>query len=165
MHEEDGVLSIRSFELLVQWMYIGQVIFGDLSASESITTAIEFVRIADMFDITGMEVQMAEHIKALVLASPATRLEDSNTHLIDSDHIISAVHLHGEHPVRKLLVAASIRGYFLVDKHKFAKEARENLGFSSDLLEAVKDALKTSRKSKLGTYITDPLRGQEFALN
>lgn len=164
MHEEEGVISIRSFALLVQWMYLGQVILRDLSASESVTAAVEFARIADMYDVTGMEVQMAEHIKALILADPAAPLLNSNTNLILPAHILWAVQLHEEHPVRKVLVAASVRGYFLNDKHKFANEAKENLSFSSDLLEAVKDALKTMRKSKFQIHITDPLRGQEFAL-
>ena len=50
-------------------MYLGQVIFSKLSATESITAAIEFVRIADMYGVSGMEVQMAEHIEALFPAS------------------------------------------------------------------------------------------------
>ena len=41
-------------------MYRGQVIFSELSATESITAAIEFVPIADMYGVSGMEVQMAE---------------------------------------------------------------------------------------------------------
>ena len=49
-------------------MYLGQVIFSELSATESITAAIEFVPIADVYGVSGMEVQMAKHIKALVLA-------------------------------------------------------------------------------------------------
>jgi hypothetical protein len=30
--EEDGVVLIRSFQLLVQWLYLGRVIFGELAA-------------------------------------------------------------------------------------------------------------------------------------
>jgi hypothetical protein len=47
--EIDGVVSIRSFELLVQWLYLGRVIFGELTPEEAITATIEFV--LDMFDI------------------------------------------------------------------------------------------------------------------
>lgn len=115
--EEDGIVSIRSFQLLVQWMYLGQVFFGDLSPAESITAAIEFTRFAEMYGVIGMEGQMAEHIRALVNdSSPPYRYEfDSNTYLIDSKHIASAVQLPQGHRVREVLAAASVRGYFKDD--------------------------------------------------
>ena len=50
-------------------MWLDQVIFSELTATESITAAIEFVRIAVMYGVSGMEVQMAKHVKALILAS------------------------------------------------------------------------------------------------
>ena len=95
LDEEDGVVSVRSFELLVQWMYIGRVVFGDMSETELITAAIEFARIADLCDVTGMEAQVAEHIKVVVLASttPTFYEFDANTYLINPDHVTSAARL------------------------------------------------------------------------
>jgi len=44
--EMDGVVSIRSFELLLQWLYLGRVNFGELTPEEAVTATIEFVRLA-----------------------------------------------------------------------------------------------------------------------
>jgi predicted Zn-dependent protease len=91
---------------------------------------------------------MAEHIKALILTnSPPNEYEfDLNTELINSEHIVSAVHLPEGHEVRKILAATSVKGYLKKDKYKFEKETKEILGFSSNLLKEVKNALKTLKK-------------------
>ena len=166
LNEEDGIVSLRSFKLLVQWMYLGKVIFGDLSATESLDAAVELARNADLYGVTGMEVRMAEYIKALINdSSPPFDYEfDSNTYLIDSKHIASAVQLPQEHPVRKILAAASVRDYFDQDKHKFAKEATEIPGFAVDLLEAVKDALKNLIRGQYEVSTIDPISGRQIKL-
>ena len=69
LKEEDGVVSKQSFELLIQWMYLGQVIFGDMDPGDQVTAAIEFSRMADLCGITGMEDLMAEHVRTTILAS------------------------------------------------------------------------------------------------
>ena len=147
-------------------MYTGQVNFGELSVTESLTAAIEFARTADLYGVTGMEVQIAEHIKALINnSSPPYGYEfDSNTYLINLKHITSAVHLPQAHPVREILAAALVRGYFREDEHKFVKESREILGFSSNLLEVVKSALKTLSKGSYEASITDPISGKKIWL-
>ena len=57
--------------MLVQWLYLGRVIFGELAPEEAITATIEFVRIADMCQVTGMEALMAERIKGMIMARRA----------------------------------------------------------------------------------------------
>jgi hypothetical protein len=52
LKEEEDIVSTRSFELLVQWLYVGRVIFDELPPEEAITTTIEFVRLADMCKVT-----------------------------------------------------------------------------------------------------------------
>jgi hypothetical protein len=68
----DGVLSARSFEMLVQWLYISKISFGKLLTEEIITAVIEFVRLADMYKVTGMEDLMAERIKAMIIGKALT---------------------------------------------------------------------------------------------
>jgi len=65
------VISTRSFQLLVQWLHLGRVIFGELAPEEAITATIEFVRIADIYGVTGMEALMAERIKGIIMAQRA----------------------------------------------------------------------------------------------
>jgi hypothetical protein len=69
--EIDGIVSVASFETLVQWLYRGAVTFPNgLTITHEITKIIEFVRLADMCDVTGMEEIMAEHIKMLLRKPP-----------------------------------------------------------------------------------------------
>ncbi|ELR08411.1 hypothetical protein VC83_03559 [Pseudogymnoascus destructans] len=73
LEEIDGVVSIRSFQMLVQWICLGRVVFGESAPEEAITTAIELTRLADMCGIIGMEFVIAGHIKAIIIANPAPR--------------------------------------------------------------------------------------------
>ena len=165
MTEIDGVVSIRSFELLVQWLYLGRVIFGKLTPTETITAAIEFVRFADMCGVTGMETLMAEHIKAIIMApAPGSRRPDTNTHRLTSKHIISAASLPEEHPVRSMLAAAAVREYFRDDNHMFLKETQEVPNFSADLLKAVKATLKRLTISHNRIVVKDPVSGERVYL-
>ena len=51
----EGVVSIRSFELLIQWIYVGQIIIGKSTPSEEIETLVEFARLADFCQVGGTE--------------------------------------------------------------------------------------------------------------
>ncbi len=67
LKEKEDVVSTRSFELLVQWMYIGRVIFDELPPEEAITATIEFVRLADMCKVTSMESRALQWIWIWIL--------------------------------------------------------------------------------------------------
>ena len=113
----DGVVSIRSFEPLLQWLYLGRVNFGELTPEEAVTATIEFVRLADMCGVTGMESLMAERIKTIIKTNPAapskklpkTRDPNTNTHCLVSQHIKSAALLPKGHPVRGTLATAILQ--------------------------------------------------------
>jgi hypothetical protein len=165
----DGVVSTQSFELLVQWIYLGRVIFGELKPEEVITATIEFVRFADMCGVTGMETLMAERIKAIIIANPtstigySTRDPDTNTYCLISQHIKSAAFLPKGHLVRSTLAMAAVEGYLRHDNYKFLRETQEIPSFSIDLLKSVKATLKTLRVDGIhGKSVTckDPLSGQ-----
>lgn len=111
LEEEDGVVTPRSFQMLVQWLCLDRVVFGKCTPDVSITTAIEFARLADMCHVTGMESVMAKHIKAIILANAGPqdwewekgRAPDTNTRCLTSQHITSAVTLPEGHSVRVIL--------------------------------------------------------------
>jgi hypothetical protein len=128
---------------------------------------IESVRLADMCGVTGMETQMAEYIKAILMANPtpkASKFEDrdpdTNTYPLAPQHITSAALLPSGHPVRKVLAAAAVEGYVRRDRHKFLKEIREAPDFAVDFLMEIKETLKTVtiRESKIS--FIDPLSGK-----
>lgn len=160
--EMDGVVSVRGFELLVQWLYLGRVIFGKSTPKETITAAIEFVRFADMCGVTGMETLMAEHIKAIIIANPApsSGKSDTNTYCLTSRHIVSAASLPDGHPVRSLLAAAAVKRYLRDDNHKFLKEIQEVPNFYFDLLKAVKATLESLTTDYNCIIAKDPITGE-----
>lgn len=104
----EGVVSIHSFKRLLQWLYRGEVKFDSGSAQDKISGIIEFSRLADMFNIRGMESTMGHHIKQLLISHA---VENDYSKLIDSHHILSAMNPPAAHPVRSMLVSALIEGY------------------------------------------------------
>jgi hypothetical protein len=60
LNEIDGVVSIQSFQMLTQWLYTGNVTLGRMQPKKAITAIIEFLRLADMCQITGMEEDMVD---------------------------------------------------------------------------------------------------------
>jgi hypothetical protein len=174
VEEIDGVVSTQSFQMLVQWVCLGRVVFGESAPEEAITTAIEFTRLADMCGVAGMESLIAEHIKAIILANPAPknsmfekwRTPDTNTYCLTSQHIISAVHLPEWHPVRGILAAAAVEGYLRQeqDNYKFLRETSEVPDFSVDLLKAVRATLKSIAYEECRITFKDPISGMRLRL-
>jgi len=170
LEEMDGVVSTRSFQILVQWLWLGRVVFGESTPEEAITAAIEFVRLADMCGITGVESFMAEHIREVIRVNipPANicfegdRDPQRNTYYLSSQHIASVASLPKGHPVRSMIAMAAVEGYFLQDNFKFLEEAGRLHNFSFDLLQEVKSTLKTLTHGKQHTTVKDPFSGEKL---
>jgi hypothetical protein len=166
------VVSTQSFQMLVQWICLGRVVFGELAPGEAITTAIEFARLADMCGVTGMESLIAENIKAIILANPAPadwefysgRTPDTSTHCLTSQHISSAVALPERHSVRGILAAASVEGYLRDNKCKLLKETLEIPDFSVDLLRAMRATLESLTYEEYKIIFKDPISGKKLKL-
>jgi hypothetical protein len=156
--------------MLVQWLYLGRVVCSESTPEERITATIEFVRLADLCEVTGMETLMAEHIKAIILANPPPentefghgRDPDTNTYSLAGQHITSAALLPDGHPIRKVLAIAAVEGYIRRDKHKFLKEIRETPNFAVDLLLEVKETLKTVSSGEPNLTFKEPFSGERM---
>lgn len=153
LKDADGAVSERGFELLIQWLYLGRVVLSVSPPDEEVSATLDFVRFADMCGVTGMESQMAEHIKAIIVANPAPenpgcqkyRDPDTNTFCLTSQHLISAMLLPEGHPVRCILAAAAVEGFLRRgNDFKFWKEIHEVPNFAADLLTAVRASVKAS---------------------
>jgi hypothetical protein len=170
-------MSTRSFELLIQWLYLSRVVFGNLPSKESITATIEFVRLADMCGVTDIGSLMAEHIKAIIKANPAPpqnsasfysgkkRDPDTNTYCITSQHITSAAFLPEGHLVRSILATAAVERYLRHDNHKFREEAQNIPNFSVNLLKAVRTTLKKLTYKDYEIRFEDPISGKTLPIN
>lgn len=171
LEEVDGVVSTRSFEMLVQWVCLGRIVFGDSPPVDAIALSIEFARLADMSNITGPESLMADHIKGIILSdaplhkdSYGLRDHNTNNYSITPQHIESAALLPSGHSVRGVLAMAMVEGFFLFDDHRFQKETREIPGFAIDILTAVKATSKTITHGGYNTEFKEPLSGDILIL-
>jgi len=171
-------ITVRSLELLIQWLHIGRVVVGKISPRGEIDAIVEFVRLADMCGVTGMENTMAERIKTLILANPPpidfetsyfkNRDPNTNTFCITSQAVRSASLLPNDnHPVRAIFAMAAVEGYLRSDKHKFLKETRDVPNFAFDVLKAVKLTLLTLRlppHGEGGVDFTEPISGMTLKI-
>lgn len=159
----DGVVSVRAFENLAQWLCTGRVTFKEPTPEESISAAIELSHFVDMCGIVGTENLVADHIRDIIRAGPVEfswtfpREPGTNTQYITSEHIISASQLPLDHAVREILATAVVEEYIQRDSHKFAEECHNLPGFSADLLEAAKKTLLTVRSSRGTVDFKEPL--------
>lgn len=171
LEEMEGVVSVRSLEALVQWLYTRTVRFDSKGPSDRISAAIEFVRLADMCNMTGMQVQMAQYIKEVLVANPDPksdrnwRYPDRNTYCLKSQHIASASFLPSKHPVRRVLATACLAGYIRSKSPKFSQETQDYPSFGADLLQEVSIALQGLRGRFPSSAFVDPLSGRVVDLN
>ncbi|CRL30973.1 BTB/POZ fold [Penicillium camemberti] len=167
LEEVEGVVSVRSFEALIQWIYLRKVQFDSKGPEDQISATIELVRLADMCSITGMETQMAQYIKDILVANPDPRCDDlflrpidTNTYCITRQHITWATSLPPGHSVRRILAAASVEGYLRDENYKFVQLTQEHPTFGSDLLQEVRSTIEPPTNTQ---ETTDGFIGEDLA--
>ncbi|CAG8328027.1 unnamed protein product [Penicillium salamii] len=172
VEEVEGVVSVRSFEALIQWIYLRRTQFDSASPEDQISATIELVRLADMCNITGIESQMARYIKDVLIANPDPRCDgfflrhiDTNTYCLTRQHIIWASFLPPGHLVRRILAAASVEGYLRDENYKFLQETHEHPTFGADLLQEVRSTLSRIESAQRKTTFEDPISGMKLSIN
>ncbi|KAJ5493929.1 hypothetical protein N7463_010016 [Penicillium fimorum] len=173
LEEVEGVVSVRSFEALIQWLYLRRIQFDCEDPEDQISSAIELVRLADMYNITGMESQMAQYIKAILVSNPDPRRNDffigrhidTNTFCLTRQHIMWATSLPPGHSVRRILAAASVEGFLRDKNYKFVQETQEYPTFGADLLQEVRSTLCGLKITRRETKLEDPISGTEISIN
>lgn len=137
--------------------------------SHHISTILEFVRLADMRDMTGMESQMAKTIEDILRANPATVVRSSVNRDIKhvlTEHILSVELLPSARPVRRVLARASVGAYLGSRKeYKFASQLGACPKFTIDLLEEVGKALDNTKTIHGDLCIQDPITKEWVMLN
>ncbi|KAG4425810.1 hypothetical protein IFR04_001017 [Cadophora malorum] len=167
MEEVDGVVTTRSFQMLTQWLYKGRIVFGELSSLETITAILEFVRLADMCGISGVESPMAAHITRLILVGDFDRAlqhSDSEPWCFQVQHVTSAAALPKGHLVRSTLAAAAVKAYFHFQDRRFVDKAEEFPDFAVDVLVAMKATFNSFALHKRSVTCKDPISGDSFNL-
>jgi hypothetical protein len=158
LEEMEGVVAARSLNTLLQWMYLGVLNIGYPTADldPRISAAIEFARLADLYDITGLEDEVAGYIKKELPKSWPL----SSAFYLTSRHISWASCLPRGHAVRRVLAAASVARVFL-DGGGFAKMTEEYPTFAADVLQEMKLEFRFNELHGTKVAYTDPITGKK----
>lgn len=174
LHEMEGVVSVRSFEMLLQWMHTREVnLDGTESAQEQLSAWIEFIRIADMCCVDLPPWLVTSSVQNILITNPAPldpryqlgRHPDNNTHCLMREHIESASKLPNKHPLRVLLARASVEGYLRLPDYKFVEATQAIPRFGSDLFREVRAVVHEIRSIGDDICFTDPITGLSMRLN
>ena len=112
---------MQSLQALLQWLYLRRIKLDHIEGPvEEISAAIELARLAHMCQITGLESQIAECIKNILLKKPRSlrppftpdyplptnigHLTHTYIYCLEPKHIASATCLPYRHPVVELLL-------------------------------------------------------------
>lgn len=112
---------------------------------------------------------MAERIRTIILDNrPKDTMfgisAEVNTYCLTSQHIKLAGLLPKGYAVRNILGLAAVKGYLYNKKHKFWREADENVDFAVDLLREVRSTLESLQIRKGRACVLDPISGQRFSI-
>lgn len=175
LEETKDDVSIRGLEALCQWLYQRTVKFEIEDTTEHISAAMELTRLANKYDIVGLEAPMAKYIKNLLKFNTyqkdnassvhysKPRDVNTNTYYLTHDHIVSVNLLPQRHPVRSVLAAASVEGFLRSATHKFSEEVQTYPSFGVDLLREVRLALNKVERHKNVTFI-DPISEEKLVI-
>ncbi|KAJ5363373.1 hypothetical protein N7541_004217 [Penicillium brevicompactum] len=157
LEEMEQVVSVRSVEALIQWLYQGTVCFNMKSNSENISAVIELARLGDRYNIFDLENKTADYIRTKITDYRGSPSDNSHTWCLERDHIASATALPRGHLVREVLAQASVKGYIRRPTYKFAEEAQIYPTYGADLLHEVSVTLENIACMP-GQYL-DPIDG------
>ncbi|KAJ5946060.1 hypothetical protein N7454_002899 [Penicillium verhagenii] len=159
----EGVVSMRSVEALIQWLYVQVIEFDIEDHTEHISAAIEFARLAEKYGINNcLEDKIAEYIRGVFIqASSSTQLGQGHTHYLRNEHIASATLLPHRHAVRRMIVKACVQDFFTTSYLNLIYQAECVPTFGTDLLQEVKLALNAIKCHKKYYIFKDPISGKE----
>lgn len=159
----EGVVSARSFNALLQWLYVEKYFQTAQTPKEEISEILEFVRFADMCGVTGMEETMAMRLSGIFMTS-------KYSDMIHLDHLLveqieSANILPMGHAVRAAIARASVQSFLTDRPFKFAEDIQRFPNFAADLLKEVHITLSKANLAKRGITFEDPVTRQQLHIN
>jgi len=176
--EMEGVVSVRSFETLLQYLFLGNIVQKSELIPEEVDHIIEFTRLADMCRVTGMEKNMADRLRAIIVAHSrcyqepadggwgnniaepqdlAGQSEDEFL-VVTIERINAAANLPFGNPVRRVLAETAVRDFFLCERIQFWKDVCQDVpSFASDLMIASQKAMGSVHNELTLSHFIDPI--------
>lgn len=139
LEEMDGVVSPRSLENLLEWIYREKISFASTEYQDVISEILEFLRLADMCDVHGMEQVTADYLEDMFRMF---KYDDRPANIILPQHIAATGLLPDEHPFRLAMAKCLIRPFVEDYRFQFFDELSQLPEFSIDFLKLVRDMLR-----------------------
>ncbi|KAJ5545901.1 hypothetical protein N7494_003486 [Penicillium frequentans] len=160
IQEIEGVVSVHSFSMLIEWIYLGRINDTKARTEEQISALIEFARFADMCMVSQELFDLIRHSLSRVIRYSGCNLAQNHyytrLYYVTKEHIGSAMRLPLGNPVRDLIVQACVRDFLRPTNFKFEKEIREIDNFAADLLCTVQNTLKDATYANGAINFEDP---------
>lgn len=144
----------KTFDLVVQWMFTGQLILSRAGHTEAeiITQLIVFLQLAQRLGLAGPFDTVAAKMFSVLR---------SNRDALSPQHIRDVARFPRNHPARTTVAKACVGPFATTHNNpytfKYVIELVEVDQFASDLLNAFGDALRSMDCDELGAFILDPL--------
>ena len=168
IEEIENVVSVRSFSMLLEWIYLGRINDDPAQPEQRISALIEFARFADMCMVSKEVFDLIRSKLSGVIRDSQTNSGEKDSHLhlqhVTKEHINSAMRLPMGNPVRNLMVKACVRDFLGPTTFKFEKEIRETDSFAADLLCTVKNTLKYATFASGAINYKDPFNSSRGIL-
>ena len=167
IQEIPGVLSIQSFEALLQWIYHRTVRFDKTFEESCIEAAVELAKLAEMYGITRIEAPIAQYIKDIYATSGHLNGKPCRHILPDSWAKVLGTDLREGHPVRRVMAQAFVLRYLHIPEDDRDPDDLATQGFpkfGADLLFELREMLDTLRPHH-GVTVKDPITGRRRFLN
>ena len=128
LEEIDGVVSPRSIEGLLEWMYREKIILKSTDLQDQLSEGLELLRMADMCDVYGMEQVFTDHMQNFL------RNVDLKERLkaILPQHIESVSLLPRSHPFRPVM--AKVLALSVIENKKLSLSVSKYPSICADIL-------------------------------
>ncbi|KUM64857.1 hypothetical protein ACN42_g2208 [Penicillium freii] len=163
LQEIPGVLSIQSFEALLQWIYHRTVRFDEKFEESCIKAAAELAKLAEMYRITRIEAPIAQYIKGIYSTSGHLNGIRCRYILPDDEDMVLGTGLREGHPVRRVMAQAFVIWYLHIpedERDAGDLATQECPKFGADLLFELREMLETLSPRHRFT-IKEPITGRK----
>ncbi|KAJ5977040.1 hypothetical protein N7501_000382 [Penicillium viridicatum] len=163
LQEIPGVLSIQSFEALLQWIYNRTVQFDETFEESCIKAAVELAKLAEMYRISRIEAPITQYIKDIYSTSGHLNGKLCRSVLPDDEDMVLGTGLREAHPVRRVMAQAFVLWYLHIpedERDAGDLATQECPKFGADLLFELREMLDTLSPRHRFT-VKDPITGRK----
>ncbi|RAK80318.1 BTB/POZ domain-containing protein [Aspergillus fijiensis CBS 313.89] len=172
--QEDTITFKPSFELYIEWLYLGKLTLPGEDRSNQITCLLKLARFAEMSGEGELTDLVTASIIQVITEAPEIRKKRNNpfpakyrginVKHIDVGHLAVVEELPRWNAVRRVLIMALVEPYLRAQPFIFSEELVLFSELAVDLLAEVKETMLAAVPRSGRIWITDPLTQIEVPL-